>query len=71
MEGNVIRNITENIDKIGHLHAAGNPGRNELYFGEINYTEVFKAIDAAGYAEYVGFEYFPREEATKGLKAFV
>ena len=35
-EGNLIQNIVENIDKIGHFHAAGNPGRNELQFGEIN-----------------------------------
>lgn len=34
-EGNLIRNITENIDKIGHFHAAGHPGRTELNQGEI------------------------------------
>jgi len=56
MEGNLIRRITENIDKIGHFHAAGNPGRHELYYGEINYPEIFRAIDATGYQGYVGFE---------------
>ena len=34
-EGNLIQNITENINKIGHFHAAGNPGRNEITKGEI------------------------------------
>jgi len=69
MEGNLIRNITSNIDKIAHFHAAGNPGRHELYIGEIHYPEVFRAIDAAGYQGYVGLEYFPLEEPAKGLKA--
>lgn len=46
IEGNLIQRITDNIDKIGHFHAAGNPGRHELYYGEINYPEVFRAIDA-------------------------
>ncbi len=71
MEGNLIRNITSNIDGIGHFHAAGNPGRHELYLGEINYNEVFKAIDASGYKGYTGFEYFPAEEPLKGIKAFL
>jgi len=58
-EGQLIANITNNIDLIGHFHAAGNPGRGELYFGEINYVEMFKAIKAAGYTGYVGLEYWP------------
>jgi hydroxypyruvate isomerase len=71
MEGNLIRNSCSNMEKIAHFHAAGNPGRHELYIGEINYPEVFKAIDAAGYEGYVGFEYFPVEEPAKGIKAFL
>ena len=58
-EGHLIANITANIDLIGHFHVAGNPGRGEPYFGEINYAEVFKAIKAAGYERYVGLEYWP------------
>ena len=68
MEGNLISTISKNIDKIGHFHAAGVPGRHELYIGEINYTEVFKAIDDTGYGEYVGLEYFPLEDPVSGLK---
>lgn len=71
MEGNLIRNITSNIDKIAHLHAAGNPGRHELYLGEINYPEVFKAIDLTKYNGYVGFEYFPLEDPEKGIRVFL
>lgn len=58
-EGQLIKNIVSNIDKIGHFHAAGNPGRNELQRGEINYPEVFKAIKETGFKGYVGLEYWP------------
>ena len=67
-EGNLIANICDNIDLIGHFHAAGNPGRGELYLGEINYKEVFSAIRAAGYDAYVGLEYWPKEDYELSLK---
>lgn len=68
MEGNLINNITANIDKIGHFHAAGHPGRHELAIGEINYNNVLKAIDAADYVGYVGLEYFPLDDPSVGLE---
>ena len=43
-EGNVIRNITRNIGRIGHFHVADNPGRKEPGTGELNYKNIFKAI---------------------------
>ena len=67
MDGHLISRISGNIGKIGHFHSAGNPGRNELWKGEINYPEIFKAIDASGYQGYVGLEYFPLEDAAAGL----
>ncbi len=45
-EGQLIANITSNIDKIGHFHAAGNPGRHELTRGELHYPSIFAAIQA-------------------------
>ncbi len=69
-EGNVIRNIVANIDKIGHFHAAGNPGRNELQRGGINYPEVFAAIRDTSYQGYVGLEYWPLDDdPVEALKA--
>lgn len=58
-EGHLISNIVSNIDKIGHFHSAGNPGRNELQLGEINYPQVFAAIQETGFQGYVGLEYWP------------
>ena len=60
MEGNVIATIERNIDIIGHFHAAGVPGRAELFATELNYPEIVKRIDALGYQGCFGLEYFPR-----------
>lgn len=66
-EGDLMINISNNIDKIGHFHAAGNPGRHELSIGEINYPEIFAMIEQSGYQGYVGLEYWPKHEASLGL----
>jgi hydroxypyruvate isomerase len=55
-EGNLIRNITENIDLIGHFHMGDNPGRLEPGTGEINYTNIFAAIQKTDYDGYLAFE---------------
>ncbi len=55
-EGNLIRNITENIDLIGHFHIADNPGRKEPGTGEVDYINVLRAIKATGYNKYLAFE---------------
>ena len=67
-EGNVIRNAIENIGRIGHFHAAGNPGRNELTRGELNYAEIFREIRNSDYEGFVGLEYWPVEDVEAGLK---
>jgi hydroxypyruvate isomerase len=67
-EGDVIRRLTANIDRIGHFHCAGNPGRNELDQGELHYPAIFEAIAATGYTGYVGLEYFPLGDAAASLK---
>jgi len=67
-EGQLIANITANIDKIAHFHAAGNPGRHELTRGEIHYPAVFEAISATDYDGFVGLEYWPLDDASAGLR---
>jgi hydroxypyruvate isomerase len=70
-EGNLIQRITKNIDKIGHFHAAGNPGRHELTTGEINYAEIIKAIKSTNYSGFLGLEYFPTKDTAEGIKEVV
>lgn len=67
-EGDVIRSILGNISLIGHFHAAGNPGRHELDDGELNYPNIFRAIQESGYTGFMGLEYFPLKSAPDGLK---
>lgn len=55
-EGNVINNIRNNIEYIGHIHIGDVPGRKQPGTGEINYPNVFKAIAETGYSDFVVFE---------------
>ena len=66
-EGNIIPNITGNLDCIAHLHAAGHPGRHELQYGESDYRNIFAAVDAAGYTGACGLEYSPLLPAEESL----
>lgn len=68
MEGNLVNNISNNIDFIGHFHSAGVPGRHELQLGETNYPMVIKAAEDGGYDRYFGFEYWPTYSNEKSLK---
>jgi hydroxypyruvate isomerase len=61
-EGHLIHNLVANIDKIGHFHAAGNPGRHELQRGEINYPQIFDTIGLTSFEGYVGLEYWPVDD---------
>ncbi len=55
-EGNIIRNIRNNIDRIGHFHVGDNPGRNQPGTGELNYKNIFRAIHETGYDGFVALE---------------
>ena len=70
MEGNIIPSVTNNLDCIAHLHAAGHPGRHELQLGENDYHVIMDAIDKAGYQGAMGLEYNPTMEPTESLETF-
>ena len=59
MEGNLVETIRSNLDKIGHIQFADTPGRNEPGTGEINFPNVFNAIDEMGWEGWLGAEYVP------------
>jgi hydroxypyruvate isomerase len=71
MEGNLIQRIRSNIDRIGHFHVGDVPGRHEPGTGEINYRNVFKAIDELGerFQGSVALEYGPLAPLEKNLAA--
>ena len=69
MEGNLIENIRNNIDRIGHFHIGDVPGRHEPGTGEINYRNVFKAIYELGdkYKGSAALEYGPLAPVEENL----
>jgi hydroxypyruvate isomerase len=70
MEGDLIRNITDYIDYIGHFHTAGNPGRHDLDDEqEIYYPAVMRAIAKTGYDLYVGHEFGAKGDSIAAMKA--
>ena len=68
MEGDLINTIRARIDRIGHMQLADNPGRHEPGTGEINFTNLFRAIDDAGYQGWIGCEYIPAGDTAAGLE---
>lgn len=67
MEGDLANTISALIGRIGHIQLADNPGRHEPGTGEINFTNLFKAIDSAGYQGWIGCEYIPAAGTEAGL----
>jgi hydroxypyruvate isomerase len=68
MEGNLTKTILDNLSTISHIQIADNPGRHEPGTGEINFANLFKAIETAGYDRWVGCEYTPAGRTEDGLK---
>jgi hydroxypyruvate isomerase len=60
-EGNIIDYMRKGKDYIGYLQLADSPDRNEPGTGEVNYTEVFKAIKELEYTLPVGLECHPKD----------
>ena len=69
MEGDVIRTMLDNLHAIGHVHTAGNPGRNDLNDDqELNYRGICRALDKVGYEGYVGHEFRPKGDIIAALR---
>jgi hydroxypyruvate isomerase len=76
MRGNVIRTLTEAAPFVSVFHIADNPGRNDPGTGEIDFPNVYRAIQKTGYTGYIGMEYRPLGDplasftkAVNGLRA--
>ena len=63
MDGDIVRNIRDHFQWIGHFHTGGNPGRNEIDdTQELNYRFVMQAIADLGFTGFVTHEYSPKKE---------
>ena len=67
MEGNLVNTIRDNLDQIGHIQFADTPGRHEPGTGEINFPNLFDAIDKMGWKGWLGAEYVPSKRTEKTL----
>ncbi|HYW48872.1 MAG TPA: TIM barrel protein [Bryobacteraceae bacterium] len=62
MDGDIVRNIRDYFQWIGHFHTGGNPGRHEIDdTQELNYHFVAQAIADLNYTGYIGHEYSPAQ----------
>ncbi len=65
--GELIATYVKHKDRIAHIQLADNPGRNEPGTGEINFANLFPALEAAGYDGWIGCEYKPKGATVEGL----
>ena len=68
MDGNLIDTIRKNMGAIGHFHVGDVPGRHEPGTGEIDYSNVFKAIQSTGFKGFVAMEYNPSKDPMETLR---
>jgi hydroxypyruvate isomerase len=62
MDGDIVRNIRDNFQWIGHFHTGGNPGRHDIdETQELNYRFVAQAIAELNYTGYISHEYSPAQ----------
>ncbi|MBI4081445.1 MAG: hydroxypyruvate isomerase [Candidatus Lambdaproteobacteria bacterium] len=67
MEGDLTQTIRRHLPRIAHMQLADVPGRHEPGSGEINYPNLFRFIDEAGYTGWIGCEYKPAAATEAGL----
>ncbi len=65
--GNVTRTLVEAAPYVAVYHIADNPGRNDPGTGEMNYSNIYKAIRKSGYSGYVCMEYLPVTDQVASL----
>jgi hydroxypyruvate isomerase len=71
MEGNIINTLKAYIDVIGYIHIADVPGRHEPGTGEINFSNIMKALEKLKYDGIIGFELAPLHNSTKAVRRLI
>ncbi len=69
MGGNIIQTLEKNLEQVGYIHVADVPGRHEPGTGELNYRNIFKFLDSAGYEGFIGFELSPSEDDESAVES--
>ena len=66
-EGNLINHIKKHFSQIGYFQTGDVPGRKEPGTGEVNWSNVFKAIHGLGYQGMIGMEHGLSQPGMAGL----
>src|SRR5580700_9288051 len=62
MDGDIVRNIRDNFQWIGHFHTGGNPGRHDIdETQELNYRFIAQSIAELNYTGFISHEYSPAQ----------
>jgi len=67
MNENIVDFINKHTNKIAHIQFADNPGRGQPGTGEIEFDQLFSAIQQSQYSGWVGAEYKPTCNTNKSL----
>src|SRR6476660_4474424 len=60
MDGDIVRNIRDGLQWIGHFHTGGNPGRHDINEGqELNDRFIAQSIVDRGFTGFLSHEYSP------------
>lgn len=65
--GDLLKRFEKCQPLVGHVQIAAVPSRHEPDEGEVNYPEIYKALDALGYSGWIAAEYHPRAKTEDGL----
>ncbi|MHA6731739.1 hydroxypyruvate isomerase [Devosia sp. A369] len=66
-QGDLLSNFERLQHRIAHVQVADVPGRHEPGTGEINYPNIFAALERHGYDGWIGAEYRPQAATSAGL----
>jgi hydroxypyruvate isomerase len=58
-DGDLIEKFNAGVDQVAHVQIGDVPGRHQPGTGEINHTNLLKAVRAAGYRDKIGLEFMP------------
>lgn len=62
MDGDIVRNIRDHFQWIGHFHTGGNPGRHDIDESqELNYRFIAQAIADLNFTGFLSHEYSPEQ----------
>jgi hydroxypyruvate isomerase len=61
-DGDLIEKFNAGFDQIAHVQIGDVPGRHQPGTGEVNHTNLLRAVRAAGYRGQIGLEFMPLDQ---------